>query len=63
MSAVGGGLEEGDECHGHEVGTVDVGLVCVHPVGVGNVGVHVLLEFGCVVAFGFGLARGDTTGR
>jgi len=62
VGAVGGGLEERNEGHGHQVRTVDVRLVGVHPVLVGDVGVHVLLEFGGVVALGLGLAGCNTTG-
>ena len=61
VGAVSCSLEQWNEPHGHKVRTVDVGLVCVHPVGIGNVGVHVLLEFGGVLAFGLGLAGSNST--
>lgn len=63
VGTVSSGLEKGNEGHGHEVRTVDVGLVGIHPVLVGDIRVHVLLEFGGVVAFGLGLAGGNTTDR
>jgi len=61
MGAVGGGLEERDESHGHEIGPVDVGHVGFGPVGVLDVVVEILLEFGSVGTFGGGLAGCDTS--
>ena len=61
MGTVGGRLEQRDEGNGHEVGPVDVGHVGFGPVGVLDVVVEVLLEFGCGVTLGCGLAGCNTS--
>jgi len=60
MGTVGGRLEQRYEGNGHEVGPVDVGHVGFGPVGVLDVVVEVLLEFGGVGTLGGGLAGCDS---